>query len=342
MRKVVLVIGAALIGSAQAAERSVGSWGKASAPKEPCLVVTNGVTWTLSDGKWCPAGCWAKDDSPEKRTDFSQLVPCPPPNWKKIRALKRYLGVWKLISEKSSARCPDYLKIRSDLLLVSDLGLEFSKSRRRDRYSVSKLRACEGGLRVEPRSRHGEPPEPFDEYVDGFWVNPKGELVRYTDAGIRDVYVRTDEAFADPVDARKELWKSGKISGTWGVNVEFTTFVLSFCEDGRGLMSGFMQVTPFRWKRDKKGLHCSLEADFAELSGLDWTEFDCLYDVEQDRLTVQLPAEALQRRSKPPTELPRMPGVVTKEQMDALSKQMEDLRQDPQFKMLREMRTPAR
>lgn len=193
----------------------------------------------------------------ENLGEWHVMVCAKAPNWSKALDVAPYVGNWKPVKVRScdSAQVEEsgpevenegILKIRDDLNMVFWRRDHKPTGNRPEPFDVWPLVPTEGWLRVDYREEYARHRDPFNSVVDGLWIDGNGHLMRCKDSKVVE-FVRTEETFADPVDARAEMARSGKYQGVWGRNSEFNIFMLAFDASGKGIFSGFMVSLPFDW-----------------------------------------------------------------------------------------------
>ena len=223
------------------------------------------------------------------------------PDWNAIRNDKAYLGFWKPVSYTKGSRTMTGAEVGDRMLLkIRDDGnaiLYFKKFKpRRDTkepYAVLTLVPAEGQFRVFKQRRRDEKPDLDRGVYEALWLQPDGRLRKY---GERDdetiLFERTDEAFDDPLDRRKDAVARNAIHGVWGVNVEFDIFILAFDKCGKGYASFFMGPIPFSWAMDGKGIiHCTPDAKGMFPKGSRQGEefrIECTYDAVRNEMLAEL------------------------------------------------------
>ena len=244
---------------------------------------------------------WAIEGQRNNKIVFcnaSRMVRSEMPDWAKIRDEKRYVGFWKPVRRQATFGRngnPDtvgnvLLKIREDMFsILCDCDHKPTKDSP-EPYKILPLLPTEGGLRVDYRDRYAGDDDPLNCMVRGLWLDPSGQLVCYWSDEIV-TFVRTNDSFDDPIDARRKMAATKAFHGVWGVNVEFKIMILGFDRSGRGYMSGFMSLVPFRWSVMTNGvIHCVLDAEMV------WTgrsaspvSLDCRYDPVKNEMEVEIP-----------------------------------------------------
>ena len=285
---------------------------------------------------------WAVESQENNKIVFRQghrMVRSKMPDWVKVRDEKRYFGVWKPIcrqttrgaKRKNVPKDNILLKIREDWLSILYNCDHKPTKDVPEPYKVMPLLPTEGGLRVDYRDRYARYDDPLNCMVSGLWLDPNGKLVGYWFDEIV-TFIRTDESFSDPIDARRKMAATKLFHGVWGVNVEFNIMILGFDRGGRGYMSGFMSLVPFEWRVKEDGaIRCVLDAEMLLAGGARHpAAFDCRYDPVKNEMNVVFPPNEDEGEIEPTRKV--LPFMTWEIRSDEIFTRIDAFKKSPQWR----------
>lgn len=276
-----------------------------------------------------------------------RLVSVAMPDFSKSFNSAAYVGFWKPVKvtrnrgqgEVLSGEAVQHgnrVRIRDDMKVVIWQTKHERTSYNPEPGIVRQLVPTENWLRVDYREDYASYSDPLNCRLEAFWLDPEGHLRHILRDEVVE-FVRTDETFEDPLDARARMVAERKFQGTWGVNREFKIYMLSFDANGKGVLSAFMFAMPFDWKVRADGLLvCILDPVLLGTMGGVKSElpspFLCRYDAEKNTMTT---LELKDSNTGKPHVLPFLSQDV---HVREIVEQMETLKKSPRFKREKDVR----